>query len=708
MLIHNAIGGSKTGETKGPNEQVAREGFRPGDPHNDTGHANFDLLLSTRERPDGTVKFTMAYDTELFRPETIDRLIGHFILLFQRATEDPDIPISELAMSDEEERIDLLERWNGRLVAPETRCVHDVIQQNATVNPQYPALVFAGEMLSYGALENKSNQMARYLIDIGVGPEVLVSVCLNRGIDLIVALLGILKAGGAFVPLDPAYPPDRLRFILRDTSSPVLISTETDFDPSIIDSDMDSRVVDIKSLHLDEFSSEPVKSGVLGRNLAYVIYTSGSSGTPKGVLVEHRNLSNIIRAQVKAFFVHPECRVLQMMSMSFDAAIGEVFRTLTAGATLHLAHRDDLLPGAGLVSILKDNKITTVAMSPTALAAMPDVSDELPDLETITVGGEACSPSVAERWGKNRRILNGYGPTETTIGATLGAEWDLRGKPPLGRPLDGVRVYVLDKKMRPTPVGIPGELYIGGVGVSRGYLNSPDLTEKHFLSNPFSTEPDARIYRTGDLVRWLSNGNLDFLGRIDKQVKIRGFRIELGEIESALVRHPAVDQCAVDVHEYKGVKRLVAFLVFLENEKSGNHELRKFLKDLLPDYMVPAFFIELAAMPMDNSGKIDRKALPEPDVDELIPKTVYVAPVTKLEQQLARLWQDVLGLKQVGVSDNFFELGGDSISAIRVVSRAEEMAFKLAPRDIFLYQSIAELAQFLEETEVTEKHASMA
>jgi len=708
MLIHNAAGGGKPGKTKGPNKKAVREGFRPGDPHNDTGHANFDLLLSTSEQPDGTVKFTMVYDTELFRPETIDLLIAHFILLFQKVTEDPDIPISELAMSDDAERIDLLERWNDRLVEPETRCVHDVIQQNAAVNPQYPALVFAGEMLSYGALENKSNQIARYLIDIGVGPEVLVSVCLNRGIDLIVALLGILKAGGAFVPLDPAYPLDRLRYILRDTSSRVLISTGTDFDPSIIGSDMNTRVVDIRTLPLDEFSSEPVKSEVLGRNLAYVIYTSGSSGTPKGVLVEHRNLSNIIRAQVKAFCVHPGCRVLQMMSLSFDAAIGEVFRTLTAGATLYLAHRDDLLPGAGLVNILKDNKISSVAMSPTALAAMPDVSDELPDLETITVGGEACSPSVAEKWGKNRRILNGYGPTETTIGATLGAEWDLKGKPPLGKPLDGVHVYVLDKQMQPTPVGIPGELYIGGVGVSRGYLNSPDLTEKHFLPNPFSTEPDARIYRTGDLVRWLSNGNLDFLGRIDKQVKIRGFRVELGEIESALVQHPAVALCAVSMHEYKGMKRLVAYLVFLENETTGSHELRKFLKDLLPEYMVPALFIELTAMPLDNSGKIDRKALPEPNVDEYTSKTEYVAPATHLEQQLARLWQDVLGLKQVGVNDNFFELGGDSISAIRVVSRAEELAASLEPRDIFLHQSIAELAQFLEDAEVIEKHAVLA
>jgi amino acid adenylation domain-containing protein len=416
----------------------------------------------------------------------------------------------------------------------------------------------------------------------------MVAVCLPRGIDLIVGIVGILRAGGAFVPIDAGYPAERIRYILEQTGAVHLVSTP-DLAPAVLAHKPDLVLMDIHGACAGPLPPDlpPDPAGL--NDLAYVIFTSGSTGLPKGVMVEHRSLAGIIRSQVKMFEITRHSRVLQMLSISFDAAVGEIFRTLTAGGTLYMADPDDLLPGPALVNLLKENRITAVAMSPTALGAMPDCSDDLPDLATITVGGEACPRTVAERWGKGRRLLNAYGPTETTIGATLAVNWDLSGKPPLGRPLPGVKVYVLDRQGHIAPVGTPGELYIGGIGVTRGYLNRPELTEKSFVPDPFSDVPGARMYRTGDLVRWLSTGMLDFLGRIDLQVKIRGFRIELGEIETALGKHPDIDHCTVNVYETGGVKRLIAYLVPRPGtDPSG---LRTFLKQKLPEYMIPAFFM---------------------------------------------------------------------------------------------------------------------
>lgn len=693
MLIHNPAGRDRRDADKTP-------GFRPGDPHNDTGHANFDVLLSTSETRGGLVRITLVYDTELFRPETIDRMISHLLLLFKEAVTEPDRRISALQLMDVEERWDVLERWSGESRMAEAQGVHTWIAEHARTQPDHPSLVFENRSLNYRELDKRANQVAAYLRARGVGPEVMVGLCVDRSPELIIGILGILKAGGAFVPMDPAYPEERLKHILRDTQCPLLL-TDKSLPEALLDEDIRAVPVDIGDPAIDACSTGPVDSGVHGHHLAYVIYTSGSTGLPKGVMVEHRNLSSIIRAQIGPFGVRRESRVLQMLSMSFDAAIGEVFRALMGGATLYLARKDDVLPGPMLVDLLRRHRITAMALSPTALSAMPDAADTLPDLETITVGGEACSPQVAQRWGKGRRLLNAYGPTETTIGATLAADWDLAAKPPLGRPLDGVRVYALDKYRRPTPVGIPGELYIGGVGVTRGYLNNPSLTEEQYQPDPFAGVPGARMYRTGDLVRWLADGTLDFLGRVDEQVKIRGFRIELGEIETALAGHPHVSRCVVNVHEAKGVKRLAAYIVCEGGEIPSAGALRTFLKDRLPEYMVPAWFIPLPALPMNNSGKVDKKALPPPDLGELNTKVEYVAPVTDDQKQLAALWGEILGLERVGLNDNFFELGGDSISTIRVVARATEAGYRFTPRDMFQFQTLAELCAHAETAQGT-------
>lgn len=694
MLIHNPGGRGRKEETKGNAPPL-----RPGDPHNDTGHANFDLLLSTRDTVEGLIKITMAYDTELFRQETIDRMIEHLQIILKAVTDSPDKPISRLDMSGDEERREILTLWNGREIEPETRLVHQLIADNGEQFSDYAAVHYRDRVLTYGELDRRSNQLAALLVDAGVRPESMVAICLPKSDDLIVGILAILKAGGAFVPVDPGYPVDRIRHILKDTDCQTLVSNP-DLGPAIQQEKPDIRLIDITSPELDQWPGSPPDVQVSPANLVYVIFTSGSTGLPKGVMVEHRNLVNIIKSQIEVFEINRASRVLQMLSISFDAAVGEIFRTLVAGGTLYMADQDDLLPGPALVRLLQENCISVMAISPTALGSMPDCSGELPDLQTITVGGEACPQNVAERWGRGRRMLNAYGPTETTIGATLAVNWDFKGKPPLGRPLAGVKVYVLDKHGSMAPVGTPGELYIGGIGVTRGYLNRPELTESSFIPNPFSSHHSGdRVYRTGDLVRWLSTGRLDFLGRIDQQVKIRGFRIELGEIETALAKHPAIDHCTVSVYEANAIKRLIAYTVSKEGAVADASELRAFLKQKLPDYMIPAFFMPLARIPTTSSGKVDRRALPDPELTELVSGVKeYTAPANEVEQTIVQLWCEVLGLEQIGVCDNFFEIGGDSISAIRVAARANNLGVTFTAKDIFVNQTIRELADYLQDS----------
>ncbi|WP_241392682.1 non-ribosomal peptide synthetase [Rippkaea orientalis] len=663
--------------------------------------SNFDLLLIATERKT-TIECTLQYNSDLFDAVTVERMAAHLKLLFERSIANVDRPLSEISLLSEAEQKQLLLEWNGVSEQPEViRCIHELIEERSQQNPESTAVCFQEQTLSYGELNRRSNQLARYLQRLGIGTENIVGCCFERSPLMLIALLGTLKAGGAFLCLDPGYPRERLEYMLEDASVSTVL-TQQHLQEAIPDGSHQLLCLDSEWEKIAEEQESPLESPVTPHNLAYVVYTSGSTGLPKGVMVEHQGLTNVICAQIPLFGITPESRVLQMLSISFDAALGEIFRTLVAGATLFLAPKDELLPGPSLIALIQKYKITTLTMPVATLGALPSVSEQLPDLQTLTVGGEVCLPELAARWNKGRRLINGYGPTETTIGATLATEWNSERKPPLGKPLANVKVYVLDPWMQPVAVGIPGELYIGGSGVARGYLNRPDLTAERFIPDPFSESHGDRLYRTGDLVRWLSDGNLDFLGRIDQQVKIRGFRIELGEIESVLSQHEQVGQAVVTVYAERGVQRLVGYVTPKNNENPSSLELREFLKARLPDYMIPAFFMVLASLPVTANGKVDRKALPAPNVDELTAETAFVPPQTETEKVLADIWSNVLGLEQVGIHSNFFELGGDSIMSIQIVARATDAGLPLTAKDLFEHQTIAELAQVVNLGEVIE------
>lgn len=666
----------------------------------DTGFSNFDLLLSTTDSQDGEISCMLSYDTDLFADDTIRRFVEHMQFFFEQVADKPDIPISNISLLSEVKEQKILSKWSINKTLPrEKRCVHQLIAEVASKSPDKTALIFEGHQLSYLEMNGRARQLARHLLDLGVQPEQPIGLYMERGIEMIVGLLGIMNAGATVVSMDPAYPSERIDFMIESTGCSVVVIGTPGKDSRFVDrTGQVKHLVDAASWRnktLGEQGDEKDVAPVHSRSMAYLIFTSGSTGTPKGVMVEHGNLANVIRSQIDQFGITDESRVLQMLSMSFDAAMGEIFRTLVAGGTLYLANREDLLPGPELIRLLQEHRITVTAMSPTALAAVPDASDKLPELTTLIVGGEPCPAKLAEKWQTGRRMLNGYGPTETTIGATLAVDWNPERKQPLGHPLPNVRLYALDTCFKPVPIGIPAELFISGVGVSRGYLKRPDATAERFLPDPFSEISGARMYRTGDLVRWLPDGQLEFLGRIDQQVKIRGYRIELGEIESVLGRHKVVEQCAVAVHEKEGVKRLVAYVTSKKYQAIPVDELKKFIRDKLPDYMVPSLIMQLSTLPVLPNGKVNRRALPEPDFSQLQTTAAYVAPESELEKSFAVIWKTVLGISRIGVNDNFFEIGGDSISSIQVVAKAAENGLTITARDMFQYQTIGEMVDAL-------------
>ncbi len=541
---------------------------------------------------------------------------------------------------------------------------------------------------------------------MGIGTELLVGICVERSLEMIVGILGILKAGGAYVPLDPTYPKERLSFMLSDSQVQVVLTQEKFVDELTASGAKLVCLDDKKSFHRE--SNENPSSGIAPENLAYVIYTSGSTGTPKGVLIQHQGVCNLAQAQVKLFNVQQSSRVLQFASFSFDASVWEIFMALCSGASLYIGTQDSLRPGIDLMQFLREQSITHVTLPPTALAALPIA--ELPNLQTLIVAGEACNPKLIAEWSKGRRFFNAYGPTESTVCATV-AEYTGDTQLRIGRAIANTQVYILDNHQQPVPIGTPGELYIGGDGLARGYLNRPELTKERFISNPFQKSRGAgeqgsrgageqgsrgaeeqgsrgageqgsrgageqgsrgekedqssnseRLYKTGDLARFLPDGNIEFLGRVDHQVKIRGFRIELGEIEALLSQHSDVQQAVVIAREdIPGDKRLVAYIVPNQKLDVSVTTLKRFLQEKLPYYMVPAVFVILDSLPLTPNGKVDRQNLPvgdrsRPDLEE-----TFVAPRNSTEATLASIWAELLGLEQIGIDDNFFNLGGHSL-----------------------------------------------
>ncbi len=646
----------------------------------------FDLSLFATEG-EGELELALRYRTELYDAETTRRMLKQFRLLLEGIAAEPDQRAADLPLMDAEERRQVLVDWNRTDAEITGGCIHEMVEAQAARTPGAIALVADDRTLTYAELDRAANRLAHHLRARGIGAESRVAVCLERGADLVVALLGTLKAGGAYVPMDPAYPRERLRFMLEDCGARVLLTQE-----SLLAALPDADVVCLDR-DRDAIAREPgtaPESAVRLENPAYVIYTSGSTGTPKGVVVEHRQLLNLVRWHQTAFSVTPEDRATQLAGVGFDAAAWEIWPYLTAGARLVIPRDEDRVSPEALARVL-DEQGVTISFMPTPLAQRFLALENAPTtLRTLLTGGDRLLPHG--RASLPYRLVNNYGPTEATVVASSLelVSGEPLALPPIGRPLANVRAYVLDASLAPVPVGVPGELFVGGAQVARGYLGRPGLTAERFIPDPFHR---GRMYRTGDRVRWLADGTLEFLGRTDDQVKLRGFRIEPGEIEAALRTHAAVREAVVMVREdAPGDPRLVAYVAASPAPSEG--ELRVHVKSGLPEYMVPSAFVLLDALPLTPNGKVDRRALPAPDPDS--GRESYVAPRTQVEEVVCGIWAEVLRAERVGVNDQFFEVGGHSLLATQLLGRVRETFFVDLPlRAFFDAPTVAGLAAAL-------------
>jgi amino acid adenylation domain-containing protein len=665
-----------------------------------SGVAKFDTTLIMMETDEGLKGF-WEYNLDLFDASTAERMVGHFNALLESAAADADRRVAEVSLLDEAEERTLLEDWNDTAADyPRDLCVHQLFAEQARLNPDATAASFAGESITYGELNGRANRLAHHLRSLGVGPEVMVGVLLERSIDWMVALLGVLKAGGAYVSLDPRYPAERLAFMVEDARAPVLLTQAR-----LVGEGVESEV---EVVRLDEDWDAVAAHGAhdpenlaTHENAAYVVYTSGSTGRPKGVVTSHGSMLNLVFWHRREFAVGESDRASQVARMGFDASVWEIWPYLTAGASVHLIDEETRLSPPRVKDWLVENRIT-IGWLPPALAEGVLASEGLEQLHVRKL--MTGSDRVVLRPPQSLRcdFVNAYGPTEATVIVTAGiisGEAEAGGAPHIGRPLANTQVYILDSRMRPVPVGVAGELCIGGDNLARGYLHRPALTAEKFVPSPFGARPGARLYRTGDLARFLHDGNIEFIGRIDHQVKIRGFRIEIGEVEATLLRHPAVEAAAVVVYEATpGDKRLAAYVVNAAGqESSAGGELRDFLRGQLPEYMVPSSFVMMDAMPLSPNGKVDRKALPAPEQAGVEAAADYVAPATPLEEELAAMWSDILGVERVGARHNFFELGGHSLLATQLISHVRErFDVELPLRDFFESPTVAELAVTVE------------
>lgn len=773
----------------------------------DTETVKLDLTLELEERPEGLVG-RFEYSKDLFDADTIERMVGHFLTLLEGLVANPEQKIAELPLLTEFERQQLAAWNNTETDYPKDACINQLFEEQVERSPDAIALVFEKEQLTYKELNQRANQLAHHLRNLGVGPEVLVGICVERSLEMVVGLLGILKAGGAYVPLDPAYPPERLAFMLEDASVPVLLTQARlvkslpKHQGRIVCLDTDWEIIERQS---DENLSLQVRSD----NLVYVMYTSGSTGRPKGVSVIHQGVVRLVKDTNYANLSAEEV-FLQLAPISFDASTLEIWGSLLNGAKLVIMppHTPSLQE---LGQAIREYRITTLWLTAGLFHMMVDQQlKDLKQLRQLLAGGDVLSvPHVQKVLQKLKgcHLIDGYGPTENTTFTCCYriTEASLIGHSiPIGRPIANTQVYILDAQLQPLPIGVPGELYIGGAGLARGYLNRPELTSDRFIPNPFSNKSGSRLYKTGDLARYLPDGNIEFLGRIDHQVKIRGFRIELGEIEAVLSQHPDVQESLViNREDASGNQRLVAYIIsnlrpervpyqspclaefggsravqlrtedisiggvcivgvpdayqsgqpvrlylrlpdlseeqwlqgkivwrqgqqcgiqfaltrteqvlvqqsieylmetqgFLKVlQRTAVGSLRNFLKQKLPDYMMPSSFVFLNNLPLTPNGKVDRKALPAPDAINPQLETTYVAPQTEIEQAIATVWQQVLDLEKVGVDDNFFDLGGHSL----MMAQAHSLLGEVVDREVsiiemFKYPTISSLAKYLSE-----------
>jgi acyl-coenzyme A synthetase/AMP-(fatty) acid ligase/acyl carrier protein len=665
--------------------------------------AKFDLTLLITES-DHQLNCSWEYATDLFARGTIQHMAEQFAVLLKVIIDHPHQSINTLPLMTATELLQI-QRWNQTQTDyPQDKTFVDLFAEQVAKNPDNLAVVFESENLTYQQLNEKAEQLADYLIEnYQIQPDTLIGISVERSLEMIIGVLGILKAGGAYVPIDPNYPPERIKFMLEDSRISVLLTQSFVVHKLPLDSLENPVKVVYLDAELDKYPSPIVNcqlSTVNYNNLAYVIYTSGSTGKPKGVMIEHRGLVNLILAVDEILQIQPQSRVLQFANFSFDASIWEIAPTLSAGACLYLTQKENLLPSQELIDFLTEHKITHLTIPPSVLSLLPQAT--LPDLQILITAGEVCSKELVNRWAKGRSFFNGYGPTESTVCASLALCQPHDKKTLIGKPLSNLHIYILDAHNQPLPPGIPGELCIAGVGLARGYLHRPELTAEKFIAVELFGKVE-QIYKTGDLARWKDDGNLEYLGRIDEQVKLRGFRIELGEIESLLLQHPLVKETVVILYQSENQQSLIAYVTGIDHDFGS--DFKKYLKSSLPDYMIPAQIVVLDQLPLTPNGKIDRKALPAPNVGIT---GLSVAPRNDFEAQLAKLWSTVLERQEIGIHDNFFELGGHSLLVIKLLNLIQEMfGQKLTLSSLFQNPTIAQLAEQLGNKEVQKVHTDV-
>jgi amino acid adenylation domain-containing protein/non-ribosomal peptide synthase protein (TIGR01720 family) len=661
--------------------------------------------------PGGELLLRLMYDKDRFDASGSRRILSHVRMALEAFAANPDRRVGDVEILTDTERRQLLVGWNDTDKNFDlTVCAHELFEAQAKQTPDAVALVFDDRQLTYGELNARANQLAHYLRGRGVGPEVLVGTCMERSLEMVVGLLGILKAGGAYVPLDPGYPSERLAYILRDAQVRILLTDQKalgvlarqDAEVICLDSDWDS---------IANESADNLINVAQPQSLAYVIYTSGSTGKPKGAMIEHKGMMNHL--YVKVSDLKPTDAIAQTASQCFDISVWQFLAGLLVGARVHIFAEAVAQDPARLLDEVERNGISMLESVPSLMRAMLDDVESrgidrptLHALRWMIATGEALPPELCRRWiGQYPRVpvLNAYGPTECSDDVTY---WPIYSAPaadtihmPIGRPLANMRLFILDGRLRPVPARVIGELYIGGAGVGRGYLNDAARTAESFIPDPFAKEPGARQYKTGDQVRYLPDGSIEFFGRVDHQVKLRGYRIELGEIESVLEAHPAVRQSVVVARDERpGEKRLVAYVVTSQQQGAAGNELRGYLKERLPEYMIPASIVEMGELPLTPNGKIDRRALPAPDDASKSASGRYVPPRDAFERKLVDIWQQTLGLNEVGIEDDFFELGGHSILAVKVVGRIQaEFRKNLPLSQLFKNPTIERLANTLRD-----------
>ena len=670
----------------------------------DVKTAPFDLTLNLEEIGEN-IYGRLRYNVDLFDAESIQRMAGNFLTLLESIVEGVDRPIAELPLLQPSERRSLLTQWNDTKRAfPADACVHQLFERQAARVPDQVALVFEGQQLTYAALNRKANQLAHHLRGLGISADRPVAICARRSLELFISLLGVLKAGGAYVPLDATSPGERLRFMLEETEASVVL-TEGSLASLLPATNARVICLDDDWPIIEEANSDNPVVALSSSNLAYIMYTSGSTGKPKGVMVSHGNLLNSILAQYE-LLNEPIGSTLLLMSHFFDGSLLSIFCSLCEGATLVIPGEGQQTDPAHVARLITEHRIPHLFTVPSFYSLLLEhvAAKPLEPLRVVHLGAENCPPQLVNRHYQlhsQSALLNEYGPTEATIWCTQYAcHLPTSGRPiPIGRPISNTEIYLLDERLEPVPIGVRGEMYVGGRGIARGYLKFPDLTAGKFIPHPFSSEPGARLYRTGDIGRYEADGNIVFLGRLDQQVKLRGYRIELGEIETKLGECEGVRQAVVIIREdTPGHRRLVAYLVKEGNLEPSLAELRDYLKSKLPDYMIPTAFVFLDDLPLTRTGKIDPRALPSPDDARFAHGDELAAPRTNLERLLAEKWQEILGVERIGIHENFFDLGGDSLRAALFIHKLQEqLGDYIYVVALFEAPTIATMAAYLKE-----------